>query len=146
MIKPIPPFRWETPEAREWVAHQLGLPYHDGMQDWPWEVATPEGLNSYFHLYHRAASAERIVLMEMLLQAASEQSTPENLDSAWLKIEELLDQNTDLHASTAEYWCMWSCNEQYVQEYGFSITPFVRKWWIANYPMPMDLNPPLTPP
>jgi len=140
MIKPIPAPQWETPEARQWVAQQLGLPYHDSMQDWPWEVATPDGLEDYFQLYPRAADAERVVIMEMILDAATWQPTPEKLDQAWVRIEALLDQNADLHASTAEYWCIWHYNEQDLYEHGFSISPYMRAWWIANYPVPTDLT------
>jgi hypothetical protein len=140
MIKPIPPFQWETEGARQWVAQQLGLPYNEGMQDWPWEVSSPEGLTDYFHLYTQAADEERVVIMEMLLNAANQQITLQKQYLAWVKIAVLLDQNADLHASTAHYWCCWDYNEQDLYESGFSITPYVRAWWVANYPVPDDLT------
>ena len=135
MIKPVPPPQWETSEARQWVAEQLNLPYHDGMQDWPWEVADSEHLEDYFQLYTRAADAERVVIMEMLLQAATEQPNPEKLRLAWVKVEALLNQNPHLHASTTQYWCVWGYKEQDLDVYGFSVSPYVRAWWIANYPI-----------
>ena len=138
MIKPIPPTKYETAEARQWVAQQLGLPYSDEMQDWPWEVATPEGLESYFQLYPLSGNDERIVLMEMMLESSTDQPESDGLYAAWIKIRALLDQNADLHASTAQYWCIWDYNEQEVQEYGFPITPYLREWWITNYPIPVD--------
>jgi hypothetical protein len=140
LIKHVPTFQWETPEARQWVAEQLGLPYNDGMQDWPWQVADEERLEDYLQLYARAADAERVVIMELLLQAATMQPNPEKLHLAWVKIEPLLDQNADLHASTAQYWCVWGYKEQDLDVFGFSVSPYVRTWWIANYPMPNDLT------
>ena len=109
------------------------------MQDWPWEVADSEYLEDYLQLYTRAADAERVVIMEMLLQAATDQSSPEKLRLAWVKIGALLNQNTHLHASTAQYWCIWGYKEQDLDVYGFSVSPYVRAWWIANYPSPNDL-------
>jgi hypothetical protein len=138
MIKPIPPPKWQTAEARQRVAQQLGLPYSDEMQDWPWEVATPEGLEQYLQLYSTSGSDERVVLMEMILEASTDQPKPDGLHAAWLRIEELLNQNTALHASTAHYWCIWSYDEQEAQEHGFPITPYLREWWVANYPIPTD--------
>jgi hypothetical protein len=138
MIKPIPPQRWETGEARQWVAQQLELPYSDGMQDWPWEVSHMRELEDYFQLYARAASDERVVIMEMMLNETVEQPVPEELHLTWLKIKELLDHNADLHASTAHYWCVWDQSEQAIKEYGyhFPISPYMREWWKNNYPIP----------
>ncbi|GGF27349.1 hypothetical protein GCM10011383_43770 [Hymenobacter cavernae] len=104
------------------------------MQDWPWEVADAACVEEYLQLYARAGDTERIVLMEMLLQAATEQRTPQKRRVAWAKIEALLTQNADLHAATAHYWCLWGYEGK-----GFHITPHVRAWWIAHYPIPDDL-------
>jgi hypothetical protein len=140
LIKPIPPPQWEATEARQWVAEQMGLPYHDDMQDWPWEVADSERIEDYIQLYERAVDAERVVIMEMLLQAATMQPNPEKLNLAWVKIEPLLNQSAHLHASTAQYWCVWGYKEQDLDVYGFSVSPYVRAWWIANYGMSSDLT------
>jgi hypothetical protein len=77
--------------------------------------------------------------MEMLSQAATEQPNPEKLRLAWVNIEALLNQSPHLHASTAQYWCIWGYEEQDLDVYGFSVSPYVRAWWIANYPVPNDL-------
>jgi hypothetical protein len=134
LLKPIPPPQGETTEARRWVAAQLGLPYHDDMQDWPWEVADAACVEDYVALYMRAAVVGRVVLMEMLLQAATAQRSSKKLRLAWEKIEPLLNQNADLHAATAQYWCLWDYQGQ-----GFRVSPYVRAWWIANYPIPNNL-------
>lgn len=110
------------------------------MQDWPWEVADSERIKDYVELYNRATDAERVVIMEMILQAATEQPNPEKLRLAWVKIEALLTQNANLHASTAQYWCLWGYKEQDFDVYGFRVSPYVRAWWIANYPIPDDLT------
>ena len=140
MLKPIPLPTYETAEARQWVAQALGLPYADYMQDWPWEVATPEGFADYLALYPQAGAAERVVLMEMLLDAATWLPKEGQLRTAWAQIAVLLDQNPDLHATTAQYWCLWNYNEQDLHEHGFPIAPYVRDWWQANYPIPTDTS------
>ncbi|MCA8833243.1 hypothetical protein [Hymenobacter pini] len=138
MPRPIPLPNYETVEARQWVADQLGLPYHDDMQDWPWEVSIPEGLEDYIQLYSRASDEQRVVIMEMILNAAAWQPTSSQVHSAWIRLRPLLDQNADLHSSTAQYWCLWNYNEQDLFEHGFSISPYLRAWWIENYPIPVD--------
>jgi hypothetical protein len=82
LIEPIPPPQWKITEAKQWVAEQMGLPYHDDMQDWPLEVADSERIENYVQLYDRAPDAKRVVIMEMLLQATTEQSNSKNY--AWL--------------------------------------------------------------
>lgn len=114
----------------------MGLPYHDDMQDWPWEVADSERIEDYIQLYDRAADAGRIVIMEMLLQAATEQSNFKKLRLAWGKIEVLLTQNAHLHASTAQYWCLRDRDEQAFKRSCFRVSPYIRAWWVANYPIP----------
>jgi hypothetical protein len=90
----------------------MGLPYHDDMQDWPLEVTDSERIENYVQLYDRAPDAKRVVIMEMLLQATTEQSNSKKLRLAWEKIEALLNQNASLDASTAQYWCLWDLDEQ----------------------------------
>ncbi|WP_152981788.1 hypothetical protein [Hymenobacter sp. AT01-02] len=136
MPKPIPPPQYETSESRQWVAHQLGLSYHDRMQDWSWEVAKAEDLDAYFQLYAQAEDAERLVLLEMILEAASNDATPAQMHTTWPRIEALLTQRADLHATTAQYWCVWDIEEQDVEEKGFPISPYIRAWWRAHFVLP----------
>jgi hypothetical protein len=137
MQKPIPPPQYWTGEAAEWAAQQLGLRYHSGMQDWPWEVAESEDLEQYFQLYSRidrgAAAGVRIVVMEMILNAANSLT---GVHTAWPRIKALLDQDADVLATTAQYWCVWDADEQHLDEEAFRISPYMRDWWRANYPLP----------
>ncbi|UOG77403.1 hypothetical protein MTX78_23965 (plasmid) [Hymenobacter tibetensis] len=143
MLKPIPPVRYQTLVAREWVAQQLGLPYQAERQDWPWEVAEIAGFEAYFQLYAHVGEDERIVLLEMILEAASNGGTTRaQLQALWPRIEALLTQNADLHATTAQYWCSWEVKEPDIDEQAFAISPYLRAWWRAHYVMPPDSDAP----
>jgi len=144
MQKSIPPPQfWWTDDAAEWAAAQLGLPYNDAMQDWPWEVAETNDLERYFQLYSRlephAAASVRIVVLELILEAASNGtlSTAE-FQAVWPRINTLLVQDADSLASTAMYWCCWQMTEQDVEDYAFRVTPYLREWWRATYPIPTE--------
>lgn len=144
MLKSIPPPQyWWTGDAAEWAAAQLDLPYNDAMQDWPWEVAETKDLERYFQLYNRlespAAASVRIVLLELILEAASNGtlSTTE-FQAVWPRIKALLDQDANSLASTAMYWCCWQIEEQDVEDYAFRVAPYLREWWRATYPIPTE--------
>ncbi|MBF9240006.1 hypothetical protein I2I05_21630 [Hymenobacter sp. BT683] len=132
MLQNLPPQRWETTAARQLVASKLGLPYADVMQDWPWEVASPEHLDDYRQLYASASDDERVVLMEMMLQATTDQEEPAALEHAWGPVKGLLDQNPALHAWTVHDWCCWGASAQA----GFEITPYLRSWWATHFALP----------
>ena len=136
-MRPTLPARvWDTARARIQVAQRLGLRYHDRMQDWPWEVAEPAALASYVQLYTQTPDAEeRVVLMEMMLQAASEQPTPEALAPYWPRIKTLLDHDASLQAWVVLYWCVWRGNEP---DERFTVSPYLREWWTANYDVPKE--------
>ena len=141
MQKPIPPPHYWTSEAAQWAAQQLGLRYYDGMQDWPWEVAETEGLGQYFRLYRQldvdAAPARRIVVLELILEAASNGTlTDAEVRAVWPQIMALLDHDAEVLATTAEYWCLWEVEEANLDEEAFRLSPFLREWWRANYPFP----------
>ena len=129
MLQDLPPQRWETTAARQQVARKLGLPYTDAMQDWPWEVAAPERLGDYRQLYASASDDERVVLMEMMLQATTDQEEPAAFAHAWSQVKGHLDQNPALHAWTVHYWCCWGASA----EAGFEITPYLRTWWATHF-------------
>ena len=98
MLQDLPPQRWETRAARQQIASKLGLPYHDVMQDWPWKVASLGHLQDYLQLYASSSDDERVVLMEMMLQATTDQEEPAAFKRAWHQVEELLNQHPLLHA------------------------------------------------
>ena len=132
MLQDLPPQRWETTAARRQVASKLGLPYADVMQDWPWEVASPDHLNDYRQLYAFASEDERVVLMEMMLQATTDQEEPIAFAHDWSHVKVLLDQNPALHAWSVHYWCCWNTSA----EVGFEITPHLRTWWATHFALP----------
>lgn len=144
MQKPIPPPKcWWTEDAAEWAAEQLGLPYNDAMQDWPWEVAETKDLESYFQLYSRlesqASASVRIVVLELILEAASNGTlSAVEFQEVWPRIKALLDQDAGSLASTAMYWCCWDMEEQDVEEHAFRVAPYMREWWRANYSIPTE--------
>jgi hypothetical protein len=93
--KPIPPpHYWWTGDAAEWVAQQLGLPHEYYMQDWPYEVSEAKDLDRYFQLYGQldaqVQASVRVVLMELILDAASD--GPVDLEAVWPQIKVLLDR------------------------------------------------------
>jgi hypothetical protein len=129
MLQDLPPQRWETTAARQQIASKLGLPYHDVMQDWPWEVASPDHLQDYLKLYTSSSDDERVVLMEMMLQATTDQEEPVLLERAWYQVKKLLDQNPALHAWSVHYWCCWGASE----EGYFEVTTYLRAWWAVHF-------------
>jgi hypothetical protein len=132
MLQDLPPQRWETTAARQQVAHKLGLPYADVMQDCPWEVASPDQLAAYRQLYACVSDDERVVLMELMLQATTDLEEPAVFAQAWHQVKELLDQHPVLHAWSVHYWCCWGAGS----EAGFEITPCLRAWWATYFPLP----------
>ena len=108
-------FTPDTP-ARQSLAVRFGLPYHDGIQDWEYEVADatrfPEFLQAYRHA--SLSDPERASLMEMLVQCVEDrlrigpEQPPESLPE-WQAIAGLLRQQASLHAATIDYW---SCLEE----------------------------------
>jgi hypothetical protein len=110
MLKPLPPPQyWWTDNADEWAAQQLGLRCDNGMQDWPYEVSQAEDLEKYFRLYRQldAEPSRRVVVMELILDAASDGLSTVELVAVWPQITLLLDQDADILARTAMYWCRW---------------------------------------
>ncbi|MDR7271241.1 hypothetical protein J2X20_003909 [Pelomonas saccharophila] len=91
--------------ARQSLAQRLGLPYADTMQDWEWEVASPDRFEDFLRAYRTAdlSDDERVSLMEMLIQCVEDmQASP----TAWGAIEPLLRAHPDLHGASVLYWAM----------------------------------------
>jgi hypothetical protein len=104
-------------------------------------VAETEDLEKYFHLYSqldkRAPAPVRSVVMEMMLEAASNGSLSAlELQQVWPRIEALLYQDADTLATTASYWCCWDADEHNLEEEGFRVSPYMREWWRVHYPIP----------
>lgn len=135
MLQDLPPQRWETTAALQQVASKLGLSYDENdetMQDWSWQVASPDHLPDYLELYACASDEERVVLMEMMLQATTAQEEPAAFERDWQQVKKRLDQNPSLHAWSVHYWCCWGASA----EGYFEITPYLRTWWAAHFALP----------
>jgi hypothetical protein len=91
--------------ARQSLAQRLGLPYADTMQDWEWEVASPDRFEDFLHAYRTADlyDDERVSLMEMLIQCVEDMHASA---TAWGAIEPLLHARPDLHGASVVYWAM----------------------------------------
>ena len=84
-----------------------------------------------------AAPARRIVVLELILEAASNGTlTDAEGRAVWPQIMALLDHDAEVLATTAEYWCLWQVEEANLDEEAFRLSPFLREWWRANYPLP----------
>ena len=114
-----------TSEARASLAARFGLVYEDKMQDWEWEVAAPERFEEFLQGYSllSLSDAERISLMEVLLQCIEDSETPQLVVARWERLEPQLVKNIRLHRQTVEYW---SCAGASEPEEQFRITPLVR--------------------
>ena len=100
------------------------------MQGWPWEVASPEHLGDDRQLY--ASEEERVVLMEMMLQATTDHEEPTAFAHARSHVKGLLDQNPAVHAWSVHCWCCWGTSA----DAGFEITPCLRAWWATHFSLP----------
>ena len=127
-MKRTPPEpRYDTAEARQSIAKKLNLPYRDTMQNWPWEVAQPGDIEVYIHQYDSTTDEDELfVLMEMILQATTEQISPEKFEKSWTEVELRLKKNFLVHQSSVYYWCCWDLED--IQDC-FQITPSIRELW-----------------
>jgi hypothetical protein len=117
--------RSPTAEARRNLASRFGLPYFDDMQDWEWEVATPERFEEFLNVYAAEilTPAERTSLMEVLFQCVEDTHPTTQMDDRWSELVPHLVANRELHKQTIEYW---SCPGATAAEECFRVTPSVR--------------------
>lgn len=98
------------------LSARFGLPYHDGMQDWEYEVADATRFQEFLEAYRHTdlSEAERGSLMEVLVQcvedlfAANPDRPPGNLPE-WRSLAGLLREHYRLRAASVDYW---SCLEE----------------------------------
>ncbi len=127
MNRTPPAPRYDTSEARQSIAQKLNLPYRDSMQDWPWEVAQPSGIESYIQLYDRTTDEDELfVLMEMMLQSTTEQTSPAAFKLYWAEVESRLSKSFPIHQFSVYYWCTWDFDDL---DECFQITPLMREFW-----------------
>ncbi|MEM6955748.1 MAG: hypothetical protein AAF645_08665 [Myxococcota bacterium] len=102
------------------------------MQDWPLEVADPNRVEEFLHLYAHSEDEEvRFALMELILYSLDERD--DRGEARWSHVEELMVAAGPLHAQAVIYW---SCLEQASDgaykpisrpDEQFGITPLARR-------------------
>ena len=102
--------------ARRSLAARIGLPNHDGMQDWEYEVADAALFPKFLEAYRQSDLnvPERISLMEMLVQCvedllSADATRPSESLPEWQTVTGLLLEQPNLYAATINYW---SCLEE----------------------------------
>ncbi|MCD7972856.1 MAG: hypothetical protein LUG18_09370 [Candidatus Azobacteroides sp.] len=128
--KNTPPFRSETKEAILQIAEKLNLPYSGIMQDWAYEVADRNHIQTYIDYYQATAEWDvKFVLIQMILQALEEQ--PEETFPAYSCIvTTLLTKDFYHHQYTIYYWAM--PDEDVSDADTWRITPLMRQIWFKN--------------
>ena len=122
-----PEFRCGTKVAMESLARELNLPYYDRMQDWPYEVAESMGIEKYLNHYDGLTDEDqKFVLMEMIIQATTDQPTAKLFHKYWVETKKRLIKDFDIHQYTVYYW---SCFDNERLEDCWTITPNMRQLW-----------------
>ena len=125
MIKPK--FRCSTNKAILKIAKELQLEYNSVMQDWEWEIANPKQIEKYIECYKTLVDEdEKFTLMEIIIQALTDQDEDEKLKKYWEEVKEFLKANFGVHEYSIFYW---SCFENENVEECWQITPQMRSLW-----------------
>ncbi len=94
-----------TIKAIKSLAEKLDLPYDKSLQDWSYKVADPDQLKKYYRLYDRLIDEdEKIVLMEVMIQATDDQIESTGLSDAWASLEQRLIWDFHIHEHTIHHW------------------------------------------
>ncbi|MEM6801100.1 MAG: hypothetical protein AAF696_06825 [Bacteroidota bacterium] len=111
------------------LADLFGYTLDKHAQDWTYTIAEADKIEEYVQAYNTSIVHEdsKFSLMEMILQALNDQPTPKLLQSKWLAVKQLLDQDFELHTYTIFYWCCWD-NEDLSD--GWEISPQMREFWL----------------
>ena len=101
-------WRFCTADARDKLAARFSLPNEPGMQDWQYEIATPELADEFLAAYQSGELGhdERFTLMEMILQSLGGWQEVELRTPRWLQALDLIERNIELHIYTV---CYWAC-------------------------------------
>jgi hypothetical protein len=122
-----PKFRCGTGNAIIELAVELDLPYNDGMQDWSYEVAKPNEIEKYIRHYDKLIDEDKkFVLMEIMIQATTDQNNEYDLKKYWTELKTRLLSDKVIHEYTLYYW---SCFDNEDLNDCWEITPFVRSLW-----------------
>ena len=122
-----PKFRFGKEKAIIELAEELGLSYNKEMQDWSYEVAEPDNIDMYIKHYDKLIDEnKKFVLMEIMIQATTDQGNLNDLKKYWTKLKTRLISDNEIHESTIYYW---SCFDNVSLNNCWEITPFIRNLW-----------------
>ncbi|WP_299125988.1 hypothetical protein [uncultured Tenacibaculum sp.] len=123
-----PKFRCGTRGAITSLAKTLELPYSDLMQDWSYEVANPNDIEKYIKHYDKLTDEDqKFVLMQIMIQATTDQSNKDDLQKYWNEISTRLLFDKTIHEYTIFYW---GCYEEDIDINDcWEVTPFIRNLW-----------------
>ena len=122
-----PKFRCGTRKAIDELAIELNLENTMEMQDWEYEVSNPDDIELYISHYGILDDDDKkFVLMEIIIQAVTDQSDEAKFITYWEIIEPILKENFSIHEYSIFYWCCWD-NENIND--CWDITPYMRKLW-----------------
>ena len=114
-----------TNAARLALVTRFGLPYVPDMQDWEYEVASLARFHEFLSAYTPSLpAAERVSLVEILIQCVEDSAANGSLEFYWSKLEPVLVANPKLHAGAIAYW---ACLEAKSEEEMFHVAPLMRR-------------------
>ena len=117
--------RYPTTEARVRLAQLLGLPYHESMQDWEWEVAAANRVGEFLHAYesNELSEDEQFSLMEIIIQSVEESETACS-SANWQHTLRILDERILVHAHSVWHWAV---PDEENEEAHWRVTPDLRR-------------------
>jgi len=125
-----PEFRCATKKAIDELAAELNLVKGPTMQDWEYEVAEPDDIEKYIAHYKVLTDDDKkFVLMEIIIQATTDQPDASSFTKYWNIIKPLLQQNFKIHEYTIFYWS--SFDNKNIEDC-FTITPNMRELWSSK--------------
>tara|TARA_R110001606_G_C14848651_1_gene586819 strand:- start:55 stop:447 length:393 start_codon:yes stop_codon:yes gene_type:complete len=101
----------------------------EGDQDWTYTIAEPKRIDEYIVAYETVTTDEdtKFSLMEMIIQALTNQENEDLINSNWKKVQILLNKDFELHKYTIYYWCCWENNDL---NDCWEVTPLMRQFWL----------------
>jgi hypothetical protein len=125
-----PEFRCATKKAIDELADELNLINDASMQDWEYEVANSEDIEKYIsHYKGQVDDDKKFVLMEIIIQATTDQDDINKFKKYWDIIYPLIQDNFKTHEYSVYYW---SCFDNENISDCWTITPNMREIWKNN--------------
>ncbi|QSB27123.1 hypothetical protein [Flavobacterium sp. CLA17] len=125
-----PKFRCSTRAAIDKLVKELNMPYDDWMQDWPYEIADSNDIDTYISHYRKLIDDdEKFVLMQAIIQANEDQNQPEQFLKYWITVQDLLKTDFCIHEYTVYYW---SCFDTEDIDDCVKISSFMRELFLES--------------